>query len=96
MNRFLKSFYLKSWNENIKPSGIVSIQTRCIENSTSIFPANIYSFKANNGDTKAISDFCSKMTIKTPERHWRHSGAFIDNFEQISHILVFLLLDMNK
>ena len=38
---------------------------------------------------------CSKLTIKTPERH-RHSGVFIFNFEYISHIpLEFLLLTLN-
>ena len=35
-------------------------------------------------------EICSKLTIKTLE--WRHSGAIIVNFEQISHIvLVFLV-----
>ena len=35
--------------------------------------------------------------MKTPEEsHWRHSGIFIVDFEQISHIfLVFLLLTLN-
>ena len=38
-----------------------------------------------------------KLTIKTPERsHWRRSIVFIANFEQISHILMFLLLTVNK
>ena len=37
-----------------------------------------------------------KLTIRTPERrHWRRSGVFIVNFEQISHfVLVFLLLTL--
>ena len=40
---------------------------------------------------------CSKLTMKTPEEsHWRRSGIFIVDFEQISHIfLVFLLLTLN-
>ena len=40
---------------------------------------------------------CSKVSIKTPEQHnWRHSGAFIVNFEQISNIvLVFDLEQVN-
>ena len=38
---------------------------------------------------------CSKLTIKTPERHqWRRSGVFIVNFEHISH--PFLVLTFNK
>ena len=36
---------------------------------------------------------CSKLLIKTPERlHWRRSGVFIVNFEQISHIVIWFLL----
>ena len=31
----------------------------------------------------------SKLTIKTPEqRQWRRSGAFIVNFEHISHLYI--------
>ena len=39
-----------------------------------------------------------KLTIRTPERrHWRRSGVFIVNFEQISLIvLMFPLLALNK
>ena len=42
-------------------------------------------------------EMCSKLTIKTPERHhWRHFDVFIVNFEHISHlVLVFLLLTLN-
>ena len=29
-----------------------------------------------------MCEICSKLTIKTPERHhWGRSGVFIDNFE---------------
>ena len=40
----------------------------------------------------------SAQTIKTLERrHWRRSGVFIVNFEQILHVvLVFPLLTLNK
>ena len=40
----------------------------------------------------------SKLTIKTLERcQWRHSGVFIVNFQQTSHlVLVFSLLILNK
>ena len=53
-------------------------------------------FKVNNRNTRARCENCSKLTIRTPERrHWRRSGIFIVNFEQISHlILVFLLLTL--
>ena len=54
--------------------------------------AGIYLFKVNNGNTRKMFEICSKLTIKTPERYWRRSGVFIDNLEQISHIvLVFSL-----
>ena len=50
-----------------------------------INPANVYLFKANNGNTRAMREICSKLTIKKPERrHWRRFGVFIVNFEQIS------------
>ena len=32
------------------------------------FPAGIYLFKINNGNTKTMPEICSKLTIKTPER----------------------------
>ena len=58
------------------------------------YPANFYLLKVNNRNTRKRSETCSKLTIKTPEqRHWRRSGAFIVNFEHISHfVLVFLLI----
>ena len=45
-----------------------------------------------------MCEICSKLTIKTPERHrWRHSGVCIVNSKEISHIvLMFLLLTLNK
>ena len=41
---------------------------------------------------------CLKFPVKTPEScHWHCSGAFIVNFEQISHsVLVFLLLTLKS
>ena len=37
-------------------------------------------------------------TQKIEQRHWRHSSAFIVNFEHIQHLLflVILLLNLNK
>ena len=62
-------------------------------------PANIYLFKFNNRNRKRC-EICSKLTIKTPERHqWRRSDVLIANFEQMVFllcsyfiVLVFLLL----
>ena len=49
--------------------------------------ANIYLFKVSNRNTGKRSEICSKLTIKTLERRqWRHSGVFIVNFEDISHL----------
>ena len=63
-----------------------------------IFPANIYLFKDNNGNTGKMCEIYSKLSIKTLERrHWRLSGVFIVDFEHISHIFsVFLSLTLNK
>ena len=61
-------------------------------------PANTYLFKVNNRNTRKRYEICLKITIKTSEwRHWRCSGAFIGNFEYISHLfLVFLLLNFEQ
>ena len=59
--------------------------------------AGIYLFKVNNRNTRTRCEICSKLTIKTIERHqWRRLGAFIVNFKHISYlVLVFLLLTLN-
>ena len=59
---------------------------------------NIYLFKVNNRNTRKRCEMCSKLTIKTPERHQLHrSGVFFINFEHISHLFqVFLLMTLNK
>ena len=64
----------------------------------SLNPVNIYFFKFNNGNTRALSEICSDLTIETTDQHqWHHPGVFIPNFEQISLIaLVFPLLILNK
>ena len=58
-------------------------------------PAGIYLLKVNNKNIRTIWEICSKLTIKTPERHrCRRSGIFI--FEHVSHlVLVFLLSTYN-
>ena len=44
-------------------------------------------FKVNSRKTRARCEICSKLTIKTPERHqWCCSGVFIVNFEYISYL----------
>ena len=59
--------------------------------------ADIYLLKVENKNTRTRCEICSKLTIKTPERHHlRCSGALIVNFEHISHlVLVFLSLNLN-
>ena len=61
-------------------------------------PAGNYMFNVNNRNTRANSETCSKLTVKTPERQWqcRRSGVFIVNID-ISHlVLVFLLLTLSR
>ena len=59
--------------------------------------AGIYLPKVNNRDTITRCEICSKLTIKTPERHqWHCYDVLIVNFEHVSHlVLVFLLLTLN-
>ena len=46
--------------------------------------------KLNNGNTRAISGICLKLTTKIAEgRHWLLFDIRIVNFERISHIQVF-------
>ena len=58
-----------------------------------VHPVGIYLFKVNNRNNRTRSEICSKLTIKTPERHyWRRSGVFIINFEHILHLVLAFLL----
>ena len=43
------------------------------------YPADICLFKVNTGKTIAVYEICSKLIIN----HWRRSGVFNFNFEQI-------------
>ena len=53
-------------------------------------------FRVNNRNTRTTFEIFSKLTIKTPERHhWRRSGFFIVNLEQIPHLLLVFLLFTN-
>ena len=75
---------------------------RCVPKNDDAFLVGIlvgiYPFKVNNRKTRRRCSICSKLKIKIPERRqWRRSGVFIDNFEQISHlVLVFLLLNLSR
>ena len=40
--------------------------------TVSCHPDGNYLFKVNNGNTRAIFEICSKLLIKTPERHQWH------------------------
>ena len=58
-----------------------------------LISAGIYLLKVNNRNTRTRCEICSKLTIRTSERHqWRRSGVFIVNFEHISHLVLLLLL----
>ena len=57
-----------------------------------------YMLKVNKRNTRARSEICSKLTLKTTERrHWHRSAFFIVNFEHISQLIpVFLLLTLSR
>ena len=63
----------------------------------SIVPVGICMLKVNNRNIRTRCEICLKLTVRTPERwNWHSSGAFIVNFEHISHfVLVLLLLTLN-
>ena len=64
---------------------LFTIWTTAIYFSWSSIPAGIYLLKVNNRSTRTKCQICSKLAIKTPERHhWHRSGVFIVNFEHIS------------
>ena len=72
-----------SWD---RPNGGIR---RCgfrFESRFSESPFDIYLLKVNNRNNRTRCEIYSKLTIKTPERHyWRRSGVFNVNFEHISH-----------
>ena len=55
------------------------------------YSAGNYMFKVNNRNTRTRRKTCSKLTIKTSERHHR-SSVFTVNFEHISHLVLVVLL----
>ena len=63
------------------------------------YPANLfnYLFKVSNREIRKRCEISSKLTIKTLEqRQWRRSGAFIVNFEHISHIFSASTVDFEE
>ena len=60
-------------------------------------PVRMYLFKVDKTNTWTSCKIFSKLILKTLEqRHWHHCGAFVTNFEHISHLfLVFLLLTLS-
>ena len=53
--------------------------------------AKIYMLKVRNIRTRR--QICSKLTMKTPERHLASTpSVFIVNFEHISHLAIVFLL----
>ena len=63
-----------------------SLMGEWINNHFMYIPTSIYLFKVKNENTRARCEICSKLKIRTPERH---SGVFIVNFEHISHLVHF-------
>ena len=59
--------------------------------------------KIKNGNTKSITQICSKLPIKSSKRrHWHHSGFFVVNFEidyalnLFRTFLVFFIVDFEQ
>ena len=66
-----------------------------------IIPSGYYLLKVNNRNTRARCEICSKLTINTPERRFKHTQTnrrqiADDLFECVcSVVLVCLLLTLN-
>ena len=57
-------------------------------------PSGIYLLKVNNRNNRIKGKTCSKSTVKTQERpHWDRSGAFVANFEHISHCSIVCIIN---
>ena len=69
------------------------VETKCNKK----LPSQNLPFTVNNRNTRARCEICSNLAIKAPKRrNWRGSGAFIFNFDHISHlVLVFVFLPLN-
>ena len=61
-----------------------------------LFLPSRHLFKVNYRDW-ARCKICSKLRIKTPERHqWCRSGVFFVNFEHTSYFVLVLLLTLSR
>ena len=85
-------------NFHTRKLGEITVFYTAKESRAGSFPASIYLSKVNNRNTWIMCEICSKLIIKTSERHHStHCNIFIVDFEQISHvILMFLLLTLSK
>ena len=80
---FCACYYLRIW-----PRGDKNLwKCENMDISSLKWPVGNYMLKVNIRNTRTRCEICSKLTIKTPERHWHHSGVFIVNFEHISHLV---------
>ena len=77
---FVKMFWaIKQRHEFVcKHSGQLTVQDH-------LYPLGKCMFKVNKRNARTRCEICSKLTIKTPERHQqRRSDVFVVNFEHIS------------
>ena len=95
--RYSKSVFHVLLRDFVAKSQISLMPYKCQLSPRNI-PTGIYLFKVNIENASIMFKTCSKLSIKIIERrHWRRVGAFIVNLEQISPILlVLLLLILNK
>ena len=82
----------------IKSNYWSDLQWKLAKKQEDPFPTGICLSTVNSGNTRAMREICSKLTIKIPERRqWRRSGVFFVKFEQIWRIALALLLStLNK
>ena len=84
----LKNFL---WGTNWHEKGTDEVaKSRILE--FNFHPDGNYLFKVNNRNTRAKSEICSKLIIKTPiRRQWHCPVVLIVKFEQVSHLVLLLL-----
>ena len=89
----------KSMDWFLYDNGLPHERVNVISISMGMSSTGIYLFKVNNKNTRKMCKICTKLTMKALEqRQWRHSGAFIVEFEQIlsSWTSKCLLTDFTK
>ena len=92
-NQALPKF--ETWSQRVRGLHWWEPLTMVLAGSNS---ADNYMFKVNNRSNRKRCKICSKLIMKTSEWcHCRCSGVFINNFEQISQlVLVFSLLILSR